>query len=234
MSIADTPRRFRISIAAASMACFGGLVFVGVFAVLGLGFRTAAVNTRPLLGDKATLTIDLLNTELRRRVDAVVSGNLFLAGLIREGRFDSHNRRPLMGHMRAAMAATPLLPGMGYLTPDLSITRVAREAGAATPHMGDVSHVPRVRRVLARSKAGDKPIWGKLMRSLIDQGGGADVGSQEREITVMFTDIAGFTALAQRMTAADAATLLNEQFFLFWPRASRPRTALWTSISAIR
>ncbi len=49
-----------------------------------------------------------------------------------------------------------------------------------------------------------------LVRRLIEQD--SAVTSEEKRITVMFTDIAGFSTLSERMSAADTARLLNEHF----------------------
>ena len=55
-----------------------------------------------------------------------------------------------------------------------------------------------------------KTLVNRLMRV---QGRGAVV-SHEREVTVMFTDIVGFTALSERMSATEVAELLNDHFTL--------------------
>lgn len=52
----------------------------------------------------------------------------------------------------------------------------------------------------------------RLVERLIRQPG--EVGSEEREVTVMFTDIAGFTSLAEHRSARELATLLNQHFSL--------------------
>lgn len=54
----------------------------------------------------------------------------------------------------------------------------------------------------------------KLVRTLMAIGDGAELASEERIVTVMFTDIVGFTAAAEGMSAADCARLLNEHFGL--------------------
>lgn len=51
-----------------------------------------------------------------------------------------------------------------------------------------------------------------LVRRLIVKGDGEDVVSVERILTVMFTDIANFSAAAERLPAAKVAAFLNEHF----------------------
>lgn len=53
-----------------------------------------------------------------------------------------------------------------------------------------------------------------LVLQLIHHGDGQELASEERQLTVMFTDIAGFSALAESMSAAETAALLNEHFSL--------------------
>ncbi len=52
----------------------------------------------------------------------------------------------------------------------------------------------------------------KLVRKLIQQDSQGAARSEEREVTVMFTDIAGFTSLSEGMPAPELAALLNEHF----------------------
>lgn len=53
----------------------------------------------------------------------------------------------------------------------------------------------------------------ELVRRLLESGTEA-VKSVERDMTVMFTDVAGFTAMSERMSAGDVVKLLNEHFDL--------------------
>ena len=53
-----------------------------------------------------------------------------------------------------------------------------------------------------------------LVRRLIRLGANGSVESVEREVTVMFTDIAGYTTLSEKMTATEVANFLNAHFSL--------------------
>ena len=53
-----------------------------------------------------------------------------------------------------------------------------------------------------------------LVRRLLRREAAERLESEEREVTVLFTDIVGFTAIAERLPAAQVARLLNEHFTL--------------------
>ena len=52
----------------------------------------------------------------------------------------------------------------------------------------------------------------KLVRRLVSQGEHAVETSVTREVTVMFTDIVGFTSLSEALSASETAAFLNEHF----------------------
>ena len=53
-----------------------------------------------------------------------------------------------------------------------------------------------------------------LVRRLVRRADGGDYPSVERELTIFFSDIAGYTAMSQRLNAAEAAQLLNRHIAL--------------------
>jgi class 3 adenylate cyclase len=54
----------------------------------------------------------------------------------------------------------------------------------------------------------------RLVTRLIQSGAGHKLESGERELTVMFTDIAGFTAMSEHLPAREVADFLNQHFTL--------------------
>jgi adenylate cyclase len=53
-----------------------------------------------------------------------------------------------------------------------------------------------------------------LIRHLLARGNPAAMASETREVTVLFTDIVGFTSRTERLSAEDTATFLNHHFAL--------------------
>ena len=53
-----------------------------------------------------------------------------------------------------------------------------------------------------------------LVRRLMASGAGGHLASTERELTILFTDIVGFTTLSEAMPATETAALLNDHFAL--------------------
>ena len=53
-----------------------------------------------------------------------------------------------------------------------------------------------------------------IVRHLVQEGEDAGVVSEEREVTVLFTNIVGFTSLAEKMTVSETAEFLNQHYTL--------------------
>jgi adenylate cyclase len=66
--------------------------------------------------------------------------------------------------------------------------------------------------MLEALRAFERYVPRKLVTALMQKNLVVDTLSQERELTVMFTDIAGFTSLSESMTAQEVADFLNEHF----------------------
>lgn len=109
------------------------------------------------------------------------------------------------------------------------IARPIRRLAQAANSIGDlefarVSELPasRIRELDDQARAFNSMVSGlhwfenyvpkTLVRRLLEQGMAGALGSDSRTLTVMFTDIAGFTAVSEGMNADEVASFLNDHF----------------------
>ena len=128
-----------------------------------------------------------------------------------------------LGVLAVALIAALLL-GRGLAQP-------VRRLAAVADHIRqlDIDGAPRLRPGLFRElnlastamnamveglKSFETYVPRALVRRLMEQGSAREIASIERDITVLFTDIVGFTALAEHRPAAEVAGLLNDHFTL--------------------
>ncbi len=112
-----------------------------------------------------------------------------------------------------------------------SMSPSVRQLAQAAHHVRtlDLEHAPTLRRgpyrelnqaadaynaMVAGLRAFQTYVPRLLVNRLIAEGAPAAIVSEEREVTVIFTDITGFTAFAEDMPAADVANFLNAHFTL--------------------
>jgi adenylate cyclase len=154
---------FRMPISTALMLGFGLLVFVGVGSVLGVGLWSAGSNTLDLLSDKAESTIQSLDQRLRGHLRPVEEANAFLARLITTEEVDAGDHVQLADYMTGAMAATPQVQGMTFITTGYQAIRVSRANRRVGLRVSDWSGNANVQRVIAESATRQEPYWGNLV-----------------------------------------------------------------------
>ncbi|MFQ5974312.1 MAG: adenylate/guanylate cyclase domain-containing protein, partial [Alphaproteobacteria bacterium] len=150
----------------------------------------------------AHVPVDIVNTEFRRLMTAGLAGLAVLA--------------------IAILAA--LVLGQGIARP---VKRLAAGASRiARLELADVPTQPtsHIRELNDQANAFNAMLSGlrwletyvprSLVKRLIEQGDTRELTSEERELTVMFTDIVGFTTLSETMPAAETAAFLNDHFAL--------------------
>jgi class 3 adenylate cyclase len=157
-------------------------------------------------GDKPWLVgryfpFEQIDTEVERlQLAGVVGGISLVLSLLIAWRLGYLIRRPLL----EISAAANRLRNLDFDAPPLDRTRLRElddaaqainAANAALHWFGN--YVPR-----------------KLVNRLVREGEDAVTVSKHREITVVFTDLVGFTAMSERLPAQETADLLNEHFAL--------------------
>jgi class 3 adenylate cyclase len=155
--------RFRIAISAALMLSFGTLVFIAAASVLGIGLWSARENTIELIRDGEELQVELLVERVRGHLDPVMKANAYLANLVSQGIVDPNDQDQLIAYMRGAMAATPQVVGMGFLTPDFRMLRYQRATGKVTVQHMEQYNPTGAASALKRAKSEARPYWGNLV-----------------------------------------------------------------------
>lgn len=154
-----------MGIGTALMVGFGLLVFIAASSVLSIGLWSARENTIELLRDREEYLVDLLVARVRGHLDPVMKANAYLADLISQGVVDPTDEDQMISYMRGAMAATPQVVGMGFVTPDMRMLRYQRESGriirTRLPSHPGSKNIER----LEQAKGAARPYWGDLIWS---------------------------------------------------------------------
>ena len=165
-----------------------------------------------------------------RQLDGYADRPLFVGAYVRPGsaQGDEFLRLQIMalvglGVLILGLIAALIL-GRGLARPISGLAEATRRVG--TLELSDVPSVPgsRLRELddaahafngmISALKRFETYVPRKLVNRLIALGTDAEIASEEREVTVMFTDIVGFTTLSEAMGAAETANLLNHHFGL--------------------
>jgi class 3 adenylate cyclase len=154
---------FRLAIGAALMLGFGTLVFIAAASVLGIGLWSARENTIELIRDGEELQVELLVERVRGHLDPVMKANAYLAKLMADGVVDTTDQDQIVSYMRGAMAATPQVVGMGFLTTDFNMLRYQRATGRVTIHRMSGDNRSGATASLEKAKSEAQSYWGNLI-----------------------------------------------------------------------
>ena len=157
---ARRPGWMRPSITAALLLGFGSLVFLGIAGVLVLGIWTTGENTRDLLADKAELASEMLVGELERHLGAVRDGNAYLADLIDRGELDTADVLHLSDSLTTAMATTPQVLGMSYVSADFEAVQVSRLGADFGIRLANLRDDPIIGSLVVEARDRTEPYWG--------------------------------------------------------------------------
>ncbi len=141
-----------------------------------------------------------INTQLRRMFFSLLAGlGLLLASVIAAIFLARRVARPIKAISTAATHIGALELGKISRLPRSRITELNNQSQAFNQMLEGLkwfeAYVPR-----------------KLVGRLIKEHSGEAVASRQEELTVMFTDLIGFTKMSENLAPVDIANLLNEHF----------------------
>jgi adenylate cyclase len=117
-----------IPIASALALSFGSLVVIAVLVVLGISLVSGFANTRDLLIDKANLAMDAARGDLTDLLDPAEEQARYIAELIYAGDIDIKNNEELSDFLLGALAGTPQIASLTFISSDYEVTATSREA----------------------------------------------------------------------------------------------------------
>jgi adenylate cyclase len=152
-------RRFALPLALVLGGAFGTLVLIALVAVLAVTLGTGLVNTRAVLASRAEGTVDDLRQRLFGFLLPAETLGALTAGDIGAGRLDPADAAGFALYVRGALAGSPQLLGVGFLTPDLLLRRYIRDNDAVVEeHLGDN---PQIRAIAQETLQQRMPLWGQ-------------------------------------------------------------------------
>lgn len=216
----------RVSIATALLLGFGTLVLVAVASVLILGFSTSTRNTAALLTDKVILAMDGMTVRVRAQLDPAQYQAEFLVASIRRGEIDTADTARLGQNLRSALAASPQITAVGFLSADSKWT-VARRTGPTDAEVTTMPPPPNSDLLMQEMKAAPvarwvDPVWSEeqgtsflTVRAPVRSPDGRFLGAVL--VGVSFADLSGFLGELDSSQGVTAFILFDAQHVLAHP-----------------
>jgi adenylate cyclase len=157
------PRRRTITLARTLAVAIGGLVAIAVAAVLAIYWTTAARTTFDLLTNQAEIGVASVEAQLRQHLEPVSNelGNLAL--LLQQGRLDAGNTDQFSTMLTGALAASPQVRSIAYLTEDLRIRGVTHQQDGNYETFNENNDIEQSREALAEAAGKVDAYWGEIL-----------------------------------------------------------------------
>lgn len=140
---------------------FGTLVVITVVIVLGISLISGLTNTRDLLVDKATAAMSAAQNDFIELLNPAAYEAVYIAELINAGRIDINDREQLANFLLGAIAGTPQINTLSFVTPDLQVTASHRQSTEILRF--DESSDPVARQSIIDLSTHKKGSWGPLV-----------------------------------------------------------------------
>ena len=122
--------------------------------------------------------------------------------------FYSHGKKNLLRMIASIYRRNGKNLGMVIVISDLSDLMDFRDAVKSLQIIQDLNNKLEIRNKLLDETFG-RFLSDEIVRQLLDTPDGLALGGKKRDLTIMMSDLRGFTALSERMPAEDLITMLN-------------------------
>jgi adenylate cyclase len=152
----------RLTITIAIVSGVALLLVVALGLMLVVSYEIARRNTEELTADKSGLIIDSIVDRLRDHLDPVAAQLAHVARPLEDGTVDPSDTAALRRLMWSAMAATPQVSVVAFVTPKARVVRTFRNRPNQPVRVSDWSDDPLLRRMIERARVGKRSFWGNL------------------------------------------------------------------------
>lgn len=165
------PRTGRIPISVTIATTFAGLVVVLLGSVLTVSYYSSLRTTLDLIGELVVQSSSFVIDELRDHLDPVVEQADWTADLFATGPFDLTDDQKVGNFLLGALAATPQVTVLAYISTDKRVVRAYRgESGEGwrldTDPPRDLAFMERT---LQAGRERDKGFWNEILFSELSQ-----------------------------------------------------------------
>lgn len=138
------------------------LLLIALGLVLVVSYEIARRNTEELTADKSGLIIDSIVDRIRDHLDPVSAQLAHVARPLESGTVDPSDTANLRRLMWSAMAATPQVSVIAFVTPNARVLRAFRNRPQLSARLSNWSDDQAIRRMIERSRLGKRAFWGHL------------------------------------------------------------------------
>ena len=136
---------------------------IAVAAVLAIYWTTAARTTFDLLTNQAEIGVASVEAQLRQHLEPVSNELGSLALLLQRGRLDAGNMDQFSTMLTGALAASPQVRSIAYLTEDLRIRGVTHEQDGNYDTFDEQNEAEQSREALAEAAGKVDAYWGEIL-----------------------------------------------------------------------
>jgi class 3 adenylate cyclase len=159
------PRGHGLPIAMVLGAGFGLFVALAVGAELFIGYVSAQRTTYDLVRDRVVSTLDMIVERLRQHLQPTVEQSAFLAEQIAAGIVDPADGDRLAHSLAIALAGTPQVTALAFVTPQLEAVGVRRVGQRLERFRESRRDEPRAPEAMVQMIVATQGFWGEVARS---------------------------------------------------------------------